>query len=48
MDRAFGILDEEEYMPEALGHKDLDQGKIARLTGLREGVVMSIHAHTEE
>ena len=48
MDRAFGILDEEGYTPEALGHKDLDQGKIARLTGLREGAVMSIHAHVEE
>jgi len=48
MDRVFGILDEEGYTPEALGHRDLDQGKISRLTGLREGAVMSIHVHAEE
>ena len=35
-------------MLKALGHRDLDQGKIARLTGLREGTVMSIHVLAEE
>ena len=48
MDGVFHVLDEEGYTPEALGHRNLDQGKIARLTGLREGAVMSIHAHAEE
>ena len=48
MDRVFRILDEEGYTPKALGHRDLDQGQIARLTGLREGTVMSIHVFAEE
>ena len=48
MNRAFRILDEEGYTPAALGHRDLDQDKIARLTGLRDGAVMSIHALAEE
>jgi len=48
MDNVIGVLDEEGYTPEALGHRDLDQGKIVKLTGLPEGTVMSIHAHAEE
>jgi hypothetical protein len=48
MDRAFTILDEEGYMLEALGHRDLDQLKISRLTGLCEDAVMSVHALAEE
>lgn len=48
MDRVFRILDKEGYTPKALGHRDLDQGQIARLTGLYEGTVMSIHVFAEE
>ena len=48
MDQVYHLLDEEGYTPEALGHRDLDRGQIARLTGLREGAVMSIHVLAEE
>lgn len=48
MDRVFHALDDEGYTLKALGHRDLDQSKISRLTGLREGAVMSIHVLAEE
>jgi len=47
MDRVFDILDVQGYTLEALGHKTLDQDKIAELTGLHAGAVMSIHALAE-
>ena len=48
VDRVFKTLSEQGYTPEALGHRNLDQDKIALLTGLPDGAVTSIHVHAEE
>ena len=48
MDKVFCILHEQMYTVDGLGHATLDQGKIAKLTGLPDGAVISIHALTEK
>ena len=48
MDRVFHILDEQKFTVEGLAPASFDQEKFAKLTGLPDGAVISIHALAEK